>query len=84
MNTSARPLCSAPTLQHHPTPHPHNPVMPAAVQVGRYPVHFHMAARVPAGTYLRSCAIHDSLFRAVTLHGTQASEPCLWILRARE
>lgn len=40
-------------------------------EVGRYPVHFHMAARVPAGTYLRSCAIHDSLFRAVTLHGTQ-------------
>lgn len=39
--------------------------------IGRYPVHFHMAARVPAGTYVRAASIHDSNFRAVTLHGTQ-------------
>jgi hypothetical protein len=39
--------------------------------VGRYPVHFHMAAAVPPGTYLRACAVHDSHFRAVTIHGTQ-------------
>lgn len=38
---------------------------------GRYPVHFHMAARVPAGSYVRSCAVHGSHFRAYTLHGTQ-------------
>ena len=67
--------------------HPAHPYPSAAVHVegveytncgqadshGRYPVHFHMAARVPAGTYVRAAAVHDSNFRAYTLHGTQAS-----------
>lgn len=38
---------------------------------GRYPVHFHMAGQVPPGTYIRAASVHDSRFRAVTLHGTQ-------------
>jgi cell migration-inducing and hyaluronan-binding protein len=30
-----------------------------------------MAGQVPAGTYVRASSVHDSLFRAITLHGTQ-------------
>ncbi|TMW60723.1 hypothetical protein Poli38472_000765 [Pythium oligandrum] len=40
-------------------------------QLGRYALHFHLAGRVPADTFLKYNAIHDSNFRAVTLHGTQ-------------
>jgi hypothetical protein len=39
--------------------------------IGRYPLHFHMAAAVAPGTYVRAASVHDSNFRAVTLHGTQ-------------
>eukprot|EP01062_Namystynia_karyoxenos_P083256 TRINITY_DN9540_c0_g1_i1.p1 TRINITY_DN9540_c0_g1~~TRINITY_DN9540_c0_g1_i1.p1 ORF type:complete len:948 (+),score=255.67 TRINITY_DN9540_c0_g1_i1:103-2844(+) len=40
-----------------------------ANQLGRYPVHWHMAG--PAGgSYIRSAAVHDSFQRCVTLHGT--------------
>ena len=39
--------------------------------IGRYPGHFHLAGQVPPGTYVRAAAVHDSNFRAVTLHGTQ-------------
>ena len=37
----------------------------------RYPFHWHLAGAVPAGTYLRASSIEDSLFRGVTIHGTQ-------------
>ena len=37
----------------------------------RYPFHWHLAAAVPVGTYLRASSIEDSLFRGVTIHGTQ-------------
>lgn len=40
-------------------------------QIGRYPLHFHVAHRVPAGTFLRQNSIHYSHFRAITIHGTQ-------------
>jgi hypothetical protein len=48
-------------------------------EVGRYPVHFHMARTVPQpatdppfnGTYLIDSSIHDSNTRFVTVHATQ-------------
>eukprot|EP00898_Chlorokybus_atmophyticus_P006147 jgi/Chlat1/6533/Chrsp45S06013 len=39
--------------------------------IGKYPMHFHLAGRVPAGTYLRSNSIHHTNFRGITLHGVQ-------------
>ena len=47
--------------------------------IGNYPVHFHMARKVPqpkanppfAGTYLADSSIHDSNTRFVTIHATQ-------------
>ncbi len=40
-------------------------------RIGHYPVHFHMARRVPADTVIADCSIHDSNTRWVTLHSTQ-------------
>ncbi|GLD91783.1 hypothetical protein PINS_up000316 [Pythium insidiosum] len=40
-------------------------------ELGRYPLHFHLTARVPPDTLVAYNAIRDSNFRAVTLHGTQ-------------
>ncbi|RYY35104.1 right-handed parallel beta-helix repeat-containing protein, partial [archaeon] len=39
--------------------------------IARYPIHWHMAGSVPAGTYVRACSMTNSIFRAVTIHGTQ-------------
>jgi hypothetical protein len=48
-------------------------------EIGHYPVHFHMARKVPqptavplfAGTYLADSSIHNSNTRFVTIHATQ-------------
>ncbi len=40
-------------------------------RMGHYPLHFHMARRVPDGTTIADCSIHDSMTRWVTLHATQ-------------
>jgi len=37
----------------------------------RYPVHFHMARKTPATTFVKDCSVHDSMTRWYTLHGTQ-------------
>ena len=37
----------------------------------RYPFHWHMVGAVTPGTYFRASSIQDSLFRGVTIHGTQ-------------
>lgn len=42
-----------------------------ADKIGRYPIHFHVAGYVPDGTFIRYSAIHNSNFRAITVHGTQ-------------
>jgi hypothetical protein len=39
-------------------------------EIGKYPFHFHMDGVMPSGTYLRDCAVVDSNFRCVTIHGT--------------
>lgn len=39
-------------------------------EIGKYPFHFHMDGVMPDGTYLRDCAVVDSNFRCVTIHGT--------------
>jgi len=41
---------------------------------GRYPVHFHLARKVPDGTFARDNSVHDSMTRWITLHGTQKLE----------
>ncbi|DAZ96380.1 TPA: hypothetical protein N0F65_010747 [Lagenidium giganteum] len=40
-------------------------------KIGRYAMHFHLCAAVPANTFLRGNAIRDSNFHAITIHGTQ-------------
>lgn len=35
-----------------------------------YPVHFHLARRTPADTFVRDSAVHDSMTRWYVLHGT--------------
>jgi hypothetical protein len=40
-------------------------------RMGHYPIHFHMARRVPADTLIADCSIHDSMTRWITLHATQ-------------
>lgn len=40
-------------------------------RMGHYPIHFHLARRVPAGTLIADCSIHDSMTRWITLHATQ-------------
>ncbi len=38
---------------------------------GHYPVHFHMARKTPAGTYVKDSSVWDSMTRWITLHSTQ-------------
>jgi hypothetical protein len=40
-------------------------------KIGHYPVHFHHARRVTAGTFVSDSSIHDSMTRWIVLHGTQ-------------
>ncbi|WP_049768132.1 G8 domain-containing protein [Methylocella silvestris] len=40
-------------------------------RIGHYPVHFHMARKTPAGTFLKDSSINESMTRWVTVHGTQ-------------
>jgi hypothetical protein len=40
-------------------------------RMGHYPLHFHMARRVPQDTLVADCSIHDSMTRWITLHATQ-------------
>ena len=40
-------------------------------RMGHYPIHFHLARRVPQDTLIADCSIHDSMTRWVTLHATQ-------------
>ena len=40
-------------------------------RLGRYPVHFHIARRVPANTYVINSSINKSMTRWVVLHSTQ-------------
>lgn len=39
--------------------------------IGRYPVHFHHARRVPADTFVRDSSINESMTRWIVLHGVQ-------------
>ncbi|MFA9407670.1 MAG: calcium-binding protein [Candidatus Dadabacteria bacterium] len=41
---------------------------------GRYPVHFHLARKVPDGTFARDNSVHESMTRWITLHGSQNVE----------
>jgi len=45
--------------------------MGQGARMGHYPLHFHLARRVPVNTLIADCSIHDSMTRWVTLHGTQ-------------
>ncbi len=38
--------------------------------LGRYPVHFHMARRVPADTYVIDCSVNESMTRWYVIHST--------------
>lgn len=38
--------------------------------MGRYPVHFHIARKVPAGTYVIDSSINESMTRWVVIHST--------------
>ena len=40
-------------------------------RMGHYPLHFHMARKVPDGTYVKDSAIHESMTRWIVLHATQ-------------
>ena len=40
-------------------------------RLGRYPVHFHIARRVPADTYVIDSSINESMTRWIVLHSTQ-------------
>ncbi len=40
-------------------------------KLGHYPVHFHMARRVPSDTYLKDNSVWDSMTRWYVLHATQ-------------
>ena len=42
-------------------------------RMGHYPIHFHLARRVPSNTLIADCSIHDSMTRWITLHGTQGA-----------
>ncbi|MEO6327124.1 MAG: G8 domain-containing protein [Thermoanaerobaculia bacterium] len=39
-------------------------------RLGHYPIHFHHARRTPKDTFVKDCAIHDSMTRWIVLHGT--------------
>ncbi|MCF6765693.1 G8 domain-containing protein [Thiotrichales bacterium 19S3-7] len=40
-------------------------------RMGHYPVHFHMARKVPKDTFVKDSSIHDSMTRWITLHATE-------------
>jgi cell migration-inducing and hyaluronan-binding protein len=40
-------------------------------KLGHYPVHFHMARQVPAGTFIKDSSIYKSMTRWIVLHSTQ-------------
>jgi hypothetical protein len=40
-------------------------------KLGHYPVHFHMARQVPAGTFIKDSVINESMTRWITVHSTQ-------------
>ena len=42
--------------------------------IGHYPIHFHMARKTPAGTFVRDSSINESMTRWITIHGTQGVE----------
>lgn len=39
-------------------------------RLGHYPVHFHMARKVPGDTFVRDCSVHDSMTRFYVVHAT--------------
>lgn len=39
-------------------------------RLGHYPVHFHMARKTPAGTFVTDSAMNESMTRWITVHGT--------------
>jgi hypothetical protein len=43
-------------------------------RLGHYPVHFHMARRVPPNTFVKDSSINESMTRWITVHGTQGVE----------
>lgn len=45
--------------------------MGQGARMGHYPIHFHMARRVPQDTLIADCSIHDSMTRWITVHATQ-------------
>ena len=40
-------------------------------RIGHYPVHFHMARKVPDGTFVKDSTIWDSMTRWIVVHATQ-------------
>ncbi|MFC3228218.1 hypothetical protein ACFOGJ_13315 [Marinibaculum pumilum] len=40
-------------------------------RIGHYPVHFHMARRVPADTWIKDSVVNESMTRWMVLHATQ-------------
>ena len=40
-------------------------------KIGHYPVHFHMARKVPTTTFLKDNSVWDSMTRWYVLHATQ-------------
>ena len=45
--------------------------MGQAGKLGHYPVHFHMARRVPTDTFIKDSSINESMTRWIVLHSTQ-------------
>jgi hypothetical protein len=43
-------------------------------KIGHYPIHFHLARKVPANTFVRDSSINESMTRWITVHGTQGVE----------
>ena len=39
--------------------------------IRHYPVHFHMARKTPANTYVKDSSVWDSMTRWITIHATQ-------------
>ena len=40
-------------------------------RLGHYPVHFHMARKMPFNTYIKESPINESMTRWIVLHSTQ-------------
>lgn len=40
-------------------------------KIGHYPLHFHMARKVPNDTFVKDCSVWDSMTRWITVHATQ-------------